>query len=47
MDPKHFLGFEIATMFDFFMLFVAMSGVAAIILLVLSAKLKKLMHGVH
>ncbi len=47
MKPKHFLGFEIATMFDFFMLFVIMSGVAAVILLLLSARLKKLMHGVQ
>jgi POT family proton-dependent oligopeptide transporter len=47
VNPKHFLGFEIATMFDFFMLFVVMSGVAAVILLLLSARLKKLMHGVR
>ena len=47
LNPKHFLGFEIATMFDFFMLFVVMSGVAAVILLLLSARLKKLMHGVR
>jgi POT family proton-dependent oligopeptide transporter len=47
MNPKHFLGFEIATMFDFFMLFVIMSGVASAILLLLSARLKKLMHGVQ
>ncbi len=47
ISPKHFLGFEIATMFDFFMLFVIMSGVAALILFLLSTRLKKLMHGVH
>ena len=44
---KHFMGFEIATMFDFFMLFVVMSGIAAVILFVLSSRLKKLMHGVQ
>lgn len=44
---KHFMGFEIATMFDFFMLFVLMSGIAAVILFVLSSRLKKLMHGVQ
>lgn len=47
MAAKHFLGFEIASMFDFFMLFVVMSGVAALILFLLSSRLKKLMHGVH
>ena len=45
--PKSFIGFEIATMFDFFMLFVLMSGIAAVILFVLSSRLKKLMHGVQ
>ena len=44
---KYFMGFEIATMFDFFMLFVVMSGIAAVILFVLSSRLKKLMHGVQ
>lgn len=44
--PKVFLGYEIATMYDFFMLFVIMSGVAAVILFLLSSRLKKLMHGI-
>lgn len=44
--PKIFLGYEIATMYDFFMLFVIMSGVAAVILFLLSSRLKKLMHGI-
>lgn len=47
VTAKHFMGFEIATMFDFFMLFVAMSGIAAVILFALSSRLKKLMHGVQ
>ena len=45
-QPKVFLGYEIATMYDFFMLFVIMSGVAAVILFLLSSRLKKLMHGI-
>jgi POT family proton-dependent oligopeptide transporter len=45
--PKSFIGFEIATMYDFFMLFVIISGVAAVILFGLSKWLQKLMHGVR
>ncbi|MDO9152835.1 MAG: peptide MFS transporter [Paludibacter sp.] len=45
--PKMFMGFEIATMYDFFMLFVVISGIAAVILFVLSKRLQKLMHGVR
>ena len=44
---KSIMGFEIATMYDFFMVFVVMSAVAAIILFSLSKTLKKLMHGVR
>lgn len=44
---KSFIGFEIATMYDFFMLFVIISGVAAVILFGLSKWLQKLMHGVR
>lgn len=44
--PKAFLGYQIASLFDFFMLFVIMSGVAAIILFGLNKWLQKLMHGV-
>jgi len=43
---KAILGFQIVTLYDFFMLFVIMSGVAAIILFVLSKWLQKLMNGV-
>ena len=44
---KSFIEFEIATMYDFFMLFVIISGVAAVILFGLSKWLQKLMHGVR
>ena len=42
---KTILGFQIATMYDFFMVFVVMSGVASLILFLLSKKLQKMMHG--
>lgn len=45
--PKIFIGYQISTMFDFFMLFVIISGVASIILFGLSKWLQKLMHGVR
>ncbi len=44
---KSFIGFQISTLYDFFMLFVIMSGVAAIILYLLSKKLEKLMNGIQ
>lgn len=43
---KHLFGIQIATLYDFFMVFVVMSGISAIILFLLSKKLQKLMHGV-
>jgi POT family proton-dependent oligopeptide transporter len=39
-----FLGYQMANMNEFFMLFVFMSGTAALILFILSIKLKKMMH---
>ena len=45
--PKIFIGYHITTMFDFFMLFVIISGAASIILFSLSKWLQKLMHGVR
>lgn len=45
-NPKSFIGFEVATLFDFFMVFVIMSGVASVILFILSSKLEKMMAGV-
>ncbi len=44
---KHFMGFEIASLYDFFMLFVVLAGVASIILFFLSRKLVKMMNGVR
>ncbi len=43
---KAILGIPIVSLYDFFMVFVIMSGVAAVILFLLSYKLQKLMHGV-
>ncbi len=40
----YFLGYSISNMYDFFMLFVAMAGIASLILFLLSTKLKKLME---
>jgi proton-dependent oligopeptide transporter, POT family len=42
-----FAGFEIHNLFEFFMVFVALTGLAAIILLALTPKLKKMMHGIR
>lgn len=42
-----FAGFEIHNLFEFFMVFVILCGLAAAILLALTPKLKKMMHGVR
>lgn len=44
---KSFLGFQIETLFDFFMLFVVMAGAASVILFLISGMLKKMMQGVE
>ncbi len=41
-----FAGYHMTNTFDFFVLFIVMSGVASIILFVLSKKLLKMMHGI-
>jgi len=41
-----FVGFEIHNLFEFFMVFVVLCGVASVILLLLTPFLKKMMHGV-
>ncbi|RDI15869.1 peptide MFS transporter [Flavobacterium sp. AG291] len=46
-NVKKFMGFSIANLYDFFMLFVVMAGVASVILFVLSKKLMDMMHGVR
>lgn len=42
-----FAGFEIHNLFEFFMVFVALTGIAALILFALTPFLKKMMHGVR
>lgn len=44
---KILLGYPIENMYDFFMVFVAMSATASLILFLLSKKLQKMMHGVE
>ena len=44
---RHFLGYSISNLYDFFMLFVFMSGAAAVILFFLSGKLGSMMKGVE
>ncbi len=44
---KHLFGVHIATMYDFFMVFVILAAVAAVILFLLSKRLQKLMHGIR
>ncbi|MFZ9755092.1 MAG: MFS transporter, partial [Bacteroidia bacterium] len=46
-NPKTFLGFEILTLYDFFMLFVFMAGASAVFLFVLSKRLLVMMNGVR
>ncbi|WHF52082.1 peptide MFS transporter [Chryseobacterium gotjawalense] len=43
----NFLGFEIANLFDFFLVFIVMCGVAAAVLFLMSRWLEKKMHGVN
>nr|WP_294774006.1 peptide MFS transporter [uncultured Flavobacterium sp.] len=42
-----FAGFEIHNLYEFFMVFVVLCGIASIILFALTPKLKKMMHGVR
>lgn len=44
---KSFMGYPIENLYDFFMLFVFMSGTAAVILFLLSCKLQKMMKGIE
>lgn len=41
-----FAGFEIHNLYEFFMVFVVLCGIASVILAILSPRLKKMMHGV-
>jgi POT family proton-dependent oligopeptide transporter len=42
-----FVGFTVHNLYEFFMVFVTLSGVAAIVLFLISGFLKKMMHGVR
>jgi len=42
--PTNFLGYHMSNLYDFFMLFVFMCGIAALILFVLTRKLQKMMN---
>lgn len=42
-----FAGFTIHNLFEFFMVFVALCGIASVLLFMLTPKLKKMMHGVR
>lgn len=42
-----FAGFTIKSLFDFFMVFVVLCGIASLLLILLVPKLKKMMHGVR
>lgn len=46
LDYPTFSGFTIHNLFEFFMVFVILCGAAAILLFLLSPKLKKMMHGI-
>ncbi|RYY57582.1 MAG: MFS transporter [Chitinophagaceae bacterium] len=41
-----FLGFEIGSQYEFFMLFVIMAGIASLVLFLLTKQLQKMMHGI-
>lgn len=43
----NFAGFEIQNLYDFFMVFVVLCGIAALILFLLTPFIKKMMHGVR
>lgn len=44
---KTFAGFEITNLYEFFMVFVVLCGIAAVILFAFTPKIKKMMHGVR
>ena len=44
---KSFAGFEITNLYEFFMVFVVLCGIAAVILFLLTPVIKKMMHGVR
>jgi POT family proton-dependent oligopeptide transporter len=47
IEYPSFVGFTIKTLYDFFMVFVVLCGIAAVILLLLTPVIKRMMHGIH
>lgn len=47
VEYPSFAGFQIHNLFEFFMVFVILPGIAALLLYLLSFRLKKMMHGVR
>lgn len=47
LENPVFAGFEIHNLYEFFMVFVVLCGVAGLILALISPKLKKMMHGIN
>jgi POT family proton-dependent oligopeptide transporter len=46
-EHRSFAGFEITNLYEFFMVFVVLCGLAALILFLLTPKIKKMMHGIR
>ena len=44
---KSFLGFEVKNLYDFFLIFVFMAGIASVILFFVSRKLVRMMNGIR
>ena len=44
---KSFLGFNVKNLYDFFMIFVFMAGIASVILFFVSRRLVKMMNGIR
>lgn len=47
VEYPSFAGFTIKTLYDFFMVFVVLCGIAAVILFLLTPVIKRMMHGIH
>ncbi len=47
ISNPHFSGFEIHNLFEFFMVFVVLCGLASVLLFLLTPLLKKMMHGIR
>jgi POT family proton-dependent oligopeptide transporter len=46
-EVKSILGYQVANLYDFFLVFIVMSGIAAFILFALTRTLQKKMHGIQ